>query len=405
MIRTSCKNHKKELLTRILPVSSESINFYENKLKKDFFNKDFLTILPSDTLDALQEAVQILKEGLYPVAFPTETVYGLGADATNSEAAMSIFHVKNRPADNPLIVHISSLNQLQRLFQPDFKSSKAENLIPPVYIPLINQFWPGPLTIILPARHLKISPIVSAKKDTIAVRMPSNLIALALITLFGMPIAAPSANISTRPSPTLASHVYSDLKGKIPIILDGGPCNIGLESTVIDGLVDPPVILRPGSISKEQIKACGGKWENIIVYTNKNLNKTSEIIARAPGMKYKHYSPKAKVVLFEHVSEESVIKWVMQNITTDIKKKMHIGIMRTMHWKREKLNDIFLNWKTLDCELGHTGTEITRNLFSELRNMDYHNIDLILVEGVSEEKEGLAIMNRIRSSASIIISN
>ncbi|KTW30260.1 Sua5/YciO/YrdC/YwlC family tRNA threonylcarbamoyl adenosine modification protein [Pneumocystis carinii B80] len=405
MIRASCRNHKKELSTRILQVSSESINFCENKLKKDFFNKEFLTILPSNTLNALQEAVQTLKEGLYPVAFPTETVYGLGADATNSEAAMSIFRVKNRPADNPLIVHISSLNQLQRLFQPDLKSSKAENFIPPVYIPLINQFWPGPLTIILPARHLKISPIVLAKKDTVAVRMPSNLIALALISLFDMPIAAPSANISTRPSPTLASHVYSDLKGKIPIILDGGPCNIGLESTVIDGLVDPPVILRPGSISKEQIKACGGKWENIIVYTNKNMDKTLETIPRAPGMKYKHYSPKAKVVLFENISEESVIKWAIQNISTDIEKEMHIGIMRTIHWKREKLNDIFLKWKTLDCELGHTCTEITRNLFSALRNMDYHNIDLILVEGVSEEKEGLAIMNRIRSSASIIISN
>ncbi|KAG5440635.1 hypothetical protein PCK2_000345 [Pneumocystis canis] len=212
--------------------------------------------------------------------------------------------------------------------------------------PLIDKFWPGPLTIILSAQNFKISPLVLGKKDTIAVRMPSNPIALALITLFNVPIAAPSANISTKPSSTLASHVYSDFKGKIPIILDGGPCKIGLESTVVNGLVDPPIILRPGSITKEQIKACGSNWENVVVY--KSEDKASDITPLAPGMKYKHYSPNAKVVLFESASEDFVVNWVIQNIDVNVEKNTFIGIMRTMHWKRECLLDIFSKWKVID---------------------------------------------------------
>ncbi|KAG4305675.1 hypothetical protein PORY_000585 [Pneumocystis oryctolagi] len=394
---------KKSFATKILPVSSESIKFCVNKSKKHNFNASSLVISSPDTLKALQQAVQILKEGSFPIAFPTETVYGLGADASNSKAVMSIFRTKNRPADNPLIVHISSLHQLQNIFHSDIKNTDIENLIPPIYTPLINRFWPGPLTIILPVKNSKISPIVVANKDTVAVRMPSNIIALAIIALFDMPIAAPSANISTRPSPTLASHVYSDLKGKIPIIIDGGPCDIGLESTVVDGLVDPPVILRPGSITKEHIMACGGKWENVIVYTQKNTNEALQTNLRAPGMKYKHYSPKAKVVLFESVSEKSIVNWVIQNIDVNVEKKTFIGIMRTMHWKKENLIDIYSKWRTLDCELGCTGREITKNIFSSLRDMDSQNVDIILVEGVQEQNEGLAIMNRIRCSASVIV--
>ncbi|KTW31153.1 Sua5/YciO/YrdC/YwlC family tRNA threonylcarbamoyl adenosine modification protein [Pneumocystis jirovecii RU7] len=396
---------KNDFLTRILPVSSKSINFYKKESKKHHFDASSLTISSPDTLKALQEAVQVLKEGIFPIAFPTETVYGLGADATNSKAVMSIFQAKNRPSDNPLIVHISSLDQLQRMFHSNVEKIETEDIIPPIYMPLIDRFWPGPLTIILPIKNFKISPIVAAKKDTIAIRMPSNHIALAIIALFDMPIAAPSANISTRPSSTLASHVYHDFKGKIPIIIDDGPCHIGLESTVVDGLVDPPVILRPGSITKEQIKSCGGKWKNVLVYTHKDTNEVSETIPRAPGMKYKHYSPKAKVVLFEPTSEESVIKWVTQNIDVNIEKKTLIGIMRTMHWKWEHLKEIYLKWKTLDCELGCTGSEITKNIFSSLRNMDLQNVNIILIEGVSEKDEGLAIMNRIRCSASIIVLN
>ncbi|KAG4303460.1 hypothetical protein PCANB_000399 [Pneumocystis canis] len=406
MIHTSKENSKEKIfLTKILPVSSKSIEFYKNGLKNHYFDAQSLTIFSSDTFKALQEAVQILKEGSCPVAFPTETVYGLGADATNSEAVMSIFHVKNRPTDNPLIIHISSLNQLQNIYQSDPKDLKEKNLIPSIYTPLIDKFWPGPLTIILPAQNFRISPYVLGKRNTIAVRMPSNQVALALIALFNMPIAAPSANISTKPSSTLASHVYSDFQGRIPIILDDGPCNIGLESTVVNGLVNPPVILRPGSITKEQIKACGGDWENVIVYTNKNEDKTPEMIPQAPGMKYKHYSPNAKVVLFESLPEKFVVKWVIQNIDVNVEKNTLIGIMRTMHWKRECLLDIFSKWKTIDCELGYTGNEITKNIFSSLRNMDLQNVDIILIEGISEKDEGLAIMNRIRCSASIIVLN
>ena len=235
--------------TRILKVRPESIQFVNDKPQ----------ISDNETLINLEIAAKELTTTHNAIGFPTETVYGLAGSALSDESVKSIYKAKNRPADNPLIVHISSIEQLKR------KLINYE--IPQVYLDLISHFWPGPLTILLPiTKDSLISKLVTANQDTFAVRMPNHPVARALIAMSDTPIAAPSANASTRPSPTLAEHVYHDLNGKIPLILDGGACDVGVESTVIDGLVDPPMLLRPGGVSLEDIKRVGGKlWENIVV--------------------------------------------------------------------------------------------------------------------------------------------
>ena len=222
--------------TRILKVRPESIQFVNDKPQ----------ISDNETLINLEIAAKELTTTHNAIGFPTETVYGLAGSALSDESVKSIYKAKNRPADNPLIVHISSIEQLKR------KLINYE--IPQVYLDLISHFWPGPLTILLPiTKDSPISKLVTANQDTFAVRMPNHPVARALIAMSDTPIAAPSANASTRPSPTLAEHVYHDLNGKIPLILDGGACDVGVESTVIDGLVDPPMLLRPGGVSLEDI--------------------------------------------------------------------------------------------------------------------------------------------------------
>ncbi|KAK4947267.1 hypothetical protein LTR66_014210, partial [Elasticomyces elasticus] len=263
----------------------------------------------------LRTAALQLRESDVPVAFPTETVYGLGANATRSSAVKGIYAAKQRPSDNPLIVHVASLRQLRGLLEARdhgveartagmceeaSKNSLSDDIIPAIYKPLIDRFWPGPLTIILPTSpHSQLAPEVTAGLSTFGARMPRNLIALVLIKLAGVPIAAPSANASTRPSPTAAEHVQNDLDGRIDTIIDGGPCDVGVESTVVDGLSDPPTVLRPGGISLEQLRKCPG-WE----HTEIAYNDASEEGAtpKAPGMKYRHYSPRATVILYENGS-------------------------------------------------------------------------------------------------------
>ncbi|GME89992.1 unnamed protein product [[Candida] boidinii] len=268
--------------TQILKVDPSSIEFTQTE------NNDIIPIIKDEeTKLNIEKAVKVLTETNQVVAFPTETVYGLGGSSLNSESVKSIYRAKNRPSDNPLISHVSSINQLERLL---FDNEP----IPEIYKPLIENFWPGPLTILLPVKsNSKISKLVTADQPTFAVRMPNHPIVRALISMSDLPLAAPSANASTRPSPTQALHVYHDLKGKIPLILDGGECEIGLESTVVDGLCSPPMLLRPGGVSLEDIKKYGGeKWSQIVV-SKKTAGKTEPV--RTPGMKYRHYSPTAKV--------------------------------------------------------------------------------------------------------------
>ena len=396
------------------------------------------------------EGAAALRDTDVPVAFPTETVYGLGADATRSKPVRGIYHAKQRPADNPLIVHVGSLPQLRKLMEPmpgswgppqvdgAAVSNGFHDPMPSMYWPLIRAFWPGPLTILLPLPfNSPFAPEVmgSGEMKTIGVRMPASPLARLLISLANRPLAAPSANSSGKPSPTTAQHVYQDLKGKIDIILDGGPCIVGVESTVVDGLSHPPAILRPGGVSIEQIRALGGRWEDISIGYEDHRNGTDDA-PRAPGMKYKHYAPDARVYLFEHQKDEEdarkcvgviEVRSKLERVALDqdnsygLPEGIHqIGIICTRHWTP------FLNLQDIEesvhshqpdgslirrgvrgstelrsISLGPGLDSVARGLFSALRALDELGCDAILVEGM-DEKEGelaAAIMNRLRKAA------
>lgn len=366
--------------TKILTVDGSTISFQPGV--------ELPTISDKDTERNLQIAADELKNTNNAVGFPTETVYGLGGSALNDESVKSIYRAKNRPADNPLIVHVSSIAQLKRKLLP------KDYQIPSIYDKILDQLWPGPLTILLPVHeNSPISKLVTANQNTFAVRLPQNPIARALIAISDTPLAAPSANASTRPSPTLASHVYHDLNTKIPYILDGGACNVGLESTVIDGLSNPPMLLRPGGVSLEDIKQAGGEaWNDIVLA--KKLAGAGEVV-RTPGMKYRHYSPTAKVILFLNCGDgvAAINQYIKENHITNSK----IALLRSKQFaKASDINSLI----TTERDLGTTGAEISHNLFKLLREVDeQEQVDLIMVEGVDETEEGLAIMNRLSKAA------
>lgn len=295
----------------------------------------------------LKEFAQIIKNGGL-VAFPTETVYGLGADGLNPEAVKKIFKAKGRPQDNPLILHISDTNQLNKLVV--LVNEKTQKLI--------DEFWPGPLTIILNKKPI-VPEQVSCGLDTVAVRMPSNKIALKLIELADTPLAAPSANTSGKPSPTTAEHVLSDLNNKIEAIIDGGDCQVGLESTVIDLTKETPIIARPGKITKTQIEEVIGKVEE----------KTNSNKPISPGMKYKHYCPNAKVLIIKSKEQEKLFR--------SKNPKLKIKILK------------------YDNEI-----EMAKRLYADFRKSDNLSFDLILVYEVAESGLGKAIMNRLKKASS-----
>lgn len=359
--------------TRVLPVKKNSISF----------SGESTVISDEETKVNLQIAAKEVTTPGTVVAFPTETVYGLGGSALSDESVLAIYKAKNRPADNPLIVHVSSEDQLQRLILTELHS------IPKVYHQLIKRFWPGPLTILLPIeKGTPILSLVTAGQDTVGVRMPDHPVARALIALSDTPLAAPSANASTRPSPTLASHVLHDLNTKIPYILDGGSCDVGVESTVVDGLVSPPMLLRPGGVSVEDIRAYGGgEWENVIL-AKKTAGKMEAV--KTPGMKYRHYSPTAKVILYVDCGDGK--KAVQQYIGLDKK----VAVLRAAQFA--SAHELGLPTAT-ERELGTTATEIARNLFLMLREVDELGVDIILVEGIDEQGDGLAVMNRLSKAA------
>lgn len=244
------------------------------------------TVLLKDTDEDIKKAAEIIKNGGL-VGMPTETVYGLGANALNPKAVLDIFKAKGRPADNPLIVHISDVSQIE-------KFSLAEEI--PEYAKILaKKFWPGPLTMIV-KKGKAVPDEVSAGLDTVAIRFPSHPVAQKLISFAGLPVAAPSANLSGSPSPTTPQHVMRDLKGKIPAIIDGGICNVGLESTVITLTENPPRLLRPGGITLEQLRDALGE----VALDDAVLHKLKEgRRAASPGMKYKHYAPKANVTILK----------------------------------------------------------------------------------------------------------
>ncbi|WP_244833697.1 L-threonylcarbamoyladenylate synthase [Clostridium sp. BJN0001] len=338
---------------------------------------------PIKDIQKIEEAADIIKNGGI-VAFPTETVYGLGADATNSDAVKKIFKAKGRPQDNPLIIHVASKN-IERYVKD----------IPDIAKKLMDKFWPGPLTIILKKKDI-IPYETSAKLDTVGVRMPSNEVASKLIELSGTTIAAPSANISGRPSPTDIERCIYDLDGKVDCILGGDICEVGVESTIVDCSVDPAVVLRPGGITLEMLKNIDKRIE----IDKAIMQKPKEgLKPKAPGMKYRHYAPKAKVRIISG-KREKVIEKI--NLLTDeyenLGKKVCILTV-------EENQKFYNNGKIVLLGTNKNLLTVARNLFEDLRKCDDLNADIILSEAFEEKGIGIAIMNRLKKSAGFDIIN
>ncbi len=321
---------------------------------------------------SIEKAAGFIKNGDL-VSFPTETVYGLGADGLNNEACLKIFKAKHRPADNPLILHISHITMLDNLVEEISESHKK-----------LFELWPGPMTLIFKKSKL-IPDAVTAGGDTVAIRFPSDEIARDLISKSESPIAAPSANISGRPSPTKADDVYFDMDGIIPIILDGGESNIGIESTVIDFSTDEAIILRPGFYTYEFLK-------DIIpdIRLDDSLVDDSKI-PKSPGQKYKHYAPKAKMKVFVGDDAANHIEDLARNFSKEGKK---IGILAF-----EEDEDKFQDFIFLSLGSRNDLTTMSHVLFSHLRKMDKLGVDIILAEGVRENNLGKSIMNRMKKAA------
>lgn len=321
--------------------------------------------------EQLDRAAQLLQSKAV-VAFPTETVYGLGADATSSQAIRGIYQAKGRPSDNPLIVHIAQRSQLMEL----------TTHVPPKAQQLMDQFWPGPLTIILNVKRQAVAPEVTAGLSTIAIRMPDHPIALNLIAQAGRPIAAPSANTSGKPSPTTAQHVMDDLDGKIAAIVDGGETGVGLESTVIDLTSDVPTILRPGGVSAEAIMSCIGPVE----VTSGDKQSSAP---KSPGMKYRHYSPDQPVWIVETDWSDVVAKL--------LKKGEKIGILAS--------DDVLSQFQTEAVATYSLGaqsdvTQASQLLYSGLRALDKTEATIILVQAHPKTGLGVAYMNRLEKASS-----
>ncbi len=326
-----------------------------------------------------RENINLIKETIQSgelIAFPTETVYGLGADGLNEEAVKKIFQVKGRPQDNPLILHIENMEMLKELVEGDL--SKAKDLI--------DKFWPGPLTLVL--KKSKIVPeIITAGLDTVAIRMPNNEIALEIIKISNRPIAAPSANISGRPSPTDAKTCMEDLEGKIPLIIDGGNTLVGLESTVLDITGEIPTILRPGAITLEDIQEI---LPNVVV--DKGILKSGEK-PKSPGQKYKHYAPKAEAYLISGSSDVEKESKIYEFLKKNKEKKVSLMVTSELYNKIDNLN-----LEIIDLGSRDNLEKIASEIFRSLRTLDKNHVDVILCEEITKEGIGLAIMNRLEKS-------
>ncbi|SES03236.1 L-threonylcarbamoyladenylate synthase [Psychrobacillus sp. OK032] len=316
------------------------------------------------------QAVDLLSAG-DTVAFPTETVYGLGAIATSESAVAKIFAAKGRPQDNPLIVHIGSKEEL---------SAFTQN-VPNLAKTCMDKFWPGALTLVLPIQHNSLAKNVTAGLNTVGVRMPDHPVALELLRRLKQPVAAPSANKSGKPSPTKAAHVYHDLNGKIPLILDGGATGIGLESTVLDFTTEVPTILRPGGVTKEML-------EKVIGQVNESKLSDEAEAPRAPGMKYAHYSPDAPVYLIEASTQK--VQKAIEQIHNDDKK---VALIATESFYLTKADYYF----SLGQE--HQLESAAHLLYDALRSCDETDADIILVPIFSKTGVGTAIMNRLEKAA------
>ena len=325
----------------------------------------------------IEEAGKVIRNG-GTVAFPTETVYGLGANALDDEAVKKIFIAKGRPQDNPLIIHVST-KEISGLVKD----------VPEVAQKIIDKFWPGPLTVILEKKDI-IPNVTSANLNTIGIRMPNSEIALKLIELAERPIAAPSANISGRPSPTEVERCVEDLNGRVDYIIGGESSDIGVESTIVDCTVNPPLVLRPGGITLEMLKEINPEIELDKALKSK---PNDDFKPKAPGMKYKHYAPNAHLKIIKGKNEKT-IEIINEIVENYIEKGNDVAILTT----NENLNK-FNNGKVISLGSENDLKEIARNLFEALRKCDDLGVQYILCQGFEENGVGLAIMNRLNKAA------
>lgn len=324
-----------------------------------------MTIIKNANDEAICEAATYLREGRV-VAFPTETVYGLGADAFNPEAIETIFVAKGRPRDNPLIVHVQDLDEIDELVTAWPQGAKQ----------VAEAFWPGPLTLIFPASP-KVPREITAGLSTVAIRMPSHPVARKLLKEAGIPVAAPSANRSGRPSPTKASHVWEDMEGRIPYILDGGETDVGLESTVLDMTVWPPLILRPGAVTAEMLEKRG-----VPVAMDPGLQPGE--VPKSPGQKYRHYAPKAPVAVAMSLEEAQTLLATHPDGALLASRKWIQELSPAKCYPLSEHSDV----KTSAA-----------HLFDGLRTLDREDVSLIVVQGFVKEEMGVAYMNRLLKAA------
>ncbi|WP_100333020.1 L-threonylcarbamoyladenylate synthase [Bacillus alkalisoli] len=329
--------------------------------------------LKSSSYPHIQQAASLLQQDEV-VAFPTETVYGLGANAYSDKAVTKIFQAKGRPSDNPLIVHISNKKQLTELV--DNIPAHAEKLM--------DKCWPGPLTIIFSKKN-NVSQYVTAGLDTIAIRMPDHPVALALIEESGLPLAAPSANLSGKPSPTTAKHVVDDLDGKIAGIVDGGQTGVGLESTVVDCTTEIPIILRPGGITKEQLEQVVGEVAVDPALASENI----ELKPKSPGMKYTHYAPIAPLYMVE-----GDVDYLQHLVDKSRSEGKIVGVLSTEEHIARLSADVVLSVGTR-TDLA----TVAVNLYEKLRQFNETNVDIIYSESFPAVGVGAAIMNRLNKAA------
>lgn len=355
----------------ILNTEKESVIMY--------FMKTELRKVDSSYIDEkiMEEAAEIIRSGGL-VAFPTETVYGLGADALNARASERIYEAKGRPSDNPLIVHVAEFKALEQI---------AED-VPPEARMLSDAFWPGPLTMIV-RKNERVPRETTGGMDTVAVRMPSHPVALELIRRSGGYIAAPSANTSGRPSPTLAEHVAEDMNGRIPMILDGGPVGIGIESTIIDLTEDIPMVLRPGYITPDMLREVIGE----VRMDPGIIAADSDRKPKAPGMKYKHYAPRADMILIDG-DEERVVEKINALAREAEASGKKTGIIAT-----DETKDRYDRGEVVSIGARQDEDAIARHLYRILRQFDEMEVDVIYSESFATPRIGQAIMNRLLKAA------
>lgn len=328
--------------------------------------------------EELMEAAEILRAGGL-VAFPTETVYGLGANALDEQAARKIYAAKGRPSDNPLIAHISNIRELEPLVSEIPKAGRK----------LAEAFWPGPLTMVFPKSSI-VPYGTTGGLDTVAIRMPSDPVANRLIALAGVPVAAPSANTSGRPSPTTAMHVWQDMNGKIEMIIDGGAVGIGVESTIVDVSDGAPVLLRPGAVTMEMLREVVG---DVAVDPAIQGPPAEGLRPKAPGMKYRHYAPKASLTLVE--GDAGAVAETINRLTRKGQAEgRRVGVICTEETKDRYCADIL---RSVGIR-AHEET-IAHNLFAVLREFDDQQVDEIYSESFSRDHLGQAIMNRLTKAA------